>query len=146
MKVIKICPVCSNPAIEVPFETVSNLLKLEAMKSQLDSKEKYWVCTSPVCYVTYFCKTATFSAGDIKVPFWFKNHDVDIPICYCSKLTRAEITDAVKHGCATIDEVQAYTKKNITGNCLRENPLGNCCREVFLFTMGKLTEPTQSKP
>jgi hypothetical protein len=38
-------------------------------------------------------------------------------------LTRGEIKNAVKQGKRTIDEVQAFTQKNITGLCEERNPL-----------------------
>lgn len=46
----------------------------------------------------------------------------EVPICYCSNLTEKEIFNAVTDGCKTIDDVQEYTDKNITGKCMTENP------------------------
>lgn len=56
----------------------------------------------------------------------------DVPICYCSNLTEIEKFNAVRNGCKSIDDVQEYTDKNITGKCKTENPLGKCFRNVFL--------------
>lgn len=137
MVIIEICPKCSNPGIEVKNETVINLLK-EAYKKNVARKDIYSICTNPVCQLSYFSKSSVFSVNDVKKSIWFKNTNPDVPICYCSNITRGEIYNAVTNGCETIEAVQKYTDKNITGNCLKENPLGKCCRNVFLFTMQKV--------
>jgi len=139
MKIIEICPVCSNPGIEVEHITVSSLLKNGKMKS-ISADKKYFICSNSACIVTYFLSGGYFTVDDLKTEVWFKNSGKDIPICYCSDLTRGEISAAVKNGCKTINDVQKYTKKNATGNCRTMNPLGKCCRDVFLKTIKDATE------
>lgn len=136
MGVIKICPTCSNPAIEVEVETVSNLL-IDQIKSKADVNKKYYICTNPTCNVSYFNEATTFTINDIKVPLWFKDKGMNAPVCYCSKITRGEIVNAVENGCSTIADVQRYTEKNVTGNCLKENPMSKCCGDVFLYVINK---------
>jgi len=50
------------------------------------------------------------------VPFWFKDPGLDVPICYCSNLTRRDIVQAVKNG---IKQFPKY--KIIPGKILLEN-------------------------
>ena len=66
-----------------------------------------------------------------------KNDTDDAVICYCSDLTRGEITNAVKNGCRTIPDVRKYTNKNITGQCAEKNPSRKCCGKVFLNEIKK---------
>ena len=83
---------------------------------------------------SYFSKHHTFMTTDLIKPLFFKDNGDNVPICYCSDLTRGEIKNAVKKGKRTISEVQKFTQKNITGLCEERNPLGKCCRNVFLKT------------
>jgi hypothetical protein len=134
MKIIKVCPVCGSVCVEVDSVTVDSMLNQDLNEDQI--KNKSWaVCVNANCNVSYFNEKITLKINDIKVPLWFKDFGLEVPICYCSNLTRGEIIDAVKNGCRNIKEVQTYTKKNITGKCKKEKPLGQCCRNVFLQTI-----------
>lgn len=134
MDIIQVCPVCGSVGVEVESKTVKCLVKSDLIAKQI--KNKNWsVCINSDCNAAYFNDEMIFKINEIKVPLWFKDLGSEVPICYCSVLTRGEIINAVKNGCKTIDEVQKYTGKNITGKCREENPLGKCCRNVFLKTM-----------
>jgi len=139
MEIIEICPLCSNVGIKIEEVTLKSMIT-ENMKKEIIPDSEYYICSNPNCTVSYFCENNYFTVNDIKVSIWFKDSGLDVPICYCSNLTRGEIINAVKNGCKTIDEVQEYTGKNITGKCVIKNPLGKCCRNVFLKTIeqGKL--------
>jgi hypothetical protein len=131
MKIIPICPVCGAVGIDVNRKTVKCMLKEKPKKQTL--KGKLWaVCSNPGCKVAYFSGKTAFETEALKVPLWFKDPGANVPICYCSKLTRGEIAAAVKGGCKTIGAVQKKTGKNITGKCRKRNPLGRCCRDVFV--------------
>ncbi len=133
MQMIHSCPVCSNPAVKVQVETVANLLKDGKMKTGFDDKAHYRICTNPGCAVSYFNNNTIYDTQDIKVPLWFKKpKEADVLICYCSGLTRGDIINAVRNGCDSLAAVRAFTKKTLTGQCLRKNPLGKCCHEVVL--------------
>jgi bacterioferritin-associated ferredoxin len=136
MKVIEICPCCSNIGIEVEEITVEHLTN-EKAKEKLAFGKKWHICSNQQCAVSYFSKDTYLTIDEINVPIWYKDPGPEVPICYCSKLTRGEIIQAVKNGCKTIDDVQKYTGKNTTGKCKLENPLGKCCRNVFISIIGK---------
>lgn len=131
MDVIEICPSCGGLGIEVEPITVKNMLN-DDLKSEINDNVKWYICSSENCETVYFSNDNKYSKKDVGVLIWFKEHIDDVPICYCSNLTEKEIFGAVRNGCRTIDEVQEYTGKNITGKCKTENPLGKCCRNVFL--------------
>lgn len=131
MEIIEICPCCSSVGIEVAEITVKHLIH-EKVREKFVLGQKWHICSNQQCMVSYFCKNTYFNIDDLKVPIWFKDSSSEVPICYCSKLSRGEIFQAVKNGCKTIDDVQKYTNKNITGNCKHENPLGKCCRNVLI--------------
>jgi hypothetical protein len=132
MEIIKICPNCGNPAIAVVESAVEYNLKKTL---SFQSNKKWSICSNPVCEVSYFSKDLQFSLNDLINPLWFKDNGDNVPVCYCSDLTRGEIKNAVRQGCKTIDDVQELTNKNITGFCEERNPLGKCCRNVFLKTI-----------
>lgn len=140
MEIIRICPVCGSPGVEVKEVTVRSLLKPEKADS-VTRKNGWHICANPECRIAYFAADESFSVDDLRVAIWFKDKSEDAPICYCSKLTKKEIIDAVRHGCRTIDQVQVYTGKSITGHCVRENPLGRCCRDVFIWAMKEGERP-----
>lgn len=131
MAIIQICPSCGNLGIEVEPITVNCMLK-DDLKSEFKDNAKWFICSSENCDTVYFSDEKAYSKNDVRVLIWYKEHTDEVPICYCSNLTEKEIFNAVKNECKTIDDVQAYTGKNITGKCKTENPLGKCCRNVFL--------------
>jgi hypothetical protein len=128
---IQICPDCSTPAISVLESAVMYNLK-DSGEKVLQQKQKWSICINQECNCFYFSKEIKFTISDLIKPLWFKDRNDNVPICYCSDLTRGEIKEAVTKGYKSIDEVQQFTKKNITGFCEQKNPLGKCCRNVFL--------------
>lgn len=135
METIKLCPNCNGLGLLVENMTVKCIL-LDKYKSHVLDSEQWNICANPGCEITYFTeKGKKFTKSDVKVKVWYKEVTNDTPICYCSNLTRGEIINAMKNGCKTISEVQKYTNKNITGKCRFKNPLGKCCRNVFMSSM-----------
>jgi len=114
MEIIQICPVCGIPAIGVNGKAVKYNI-IESKRNLVDENKKWNVCNNPSCDCSYFSKHLTFKISDLIVPFFFKDNSDSVPICYCSNLSRGEIKNAVKNGCRSIDDVQNYTKKDITG-------------------------------
>jgi len=134
MKIIQICPKCGAPAVGVNVEAVKFNV-IESLQALITVKNKWNICINPDYDCSYFSKTIELSKADLKVPLFFKEKADDVPICYCSSLTRGEIKEAVINGFKSIDDVQNYTKKDVTGMCEERNPLGKCCRKVFLKTI-----------
>ncbi|MBY9005134.1 MAG: (2Fe-2S)-binding protein [Candidatus Lokiarchaeota archaeon] len=137
MKIIDICPECACPGVEININALENIIKKEK-KENISLESHYFICTSPLCNISYFSNENTFTNNDLIHPIWYKDDGMNVPICYCTNLTRGEIIEAVKNGCKTIDDVQKFSKKKIiTGKCESKNPIGKCCRNVFLYTMKK---------
>lgn len=132
--IIEICPICNNVGFPVKNETVISLSKKQ-FTAPIESK--LCACLEKSCSVAYFCANEYILKEDLKVPLWYKNDDSDVPICYCSDIKRKEIKIAVEHGCKSIDDVQEYLRKDSTGKCKNENPLGLCCRNIFLNEIEK---------
>lgn len=134
MKIIQICPKCGLPGVKVNKKAVMyNLRRSGGIKN--DVKIKWNICINPDCDCSYFSRKKLFSTSDLIKPLFYKDKSDNVPICYCSDLTRGEIKNAVKNRCKTIREVQNFTSKNITGNCEERNPFGKCCKQVFLRTI-----------
>lgn len=137
MEVIEICPKCNGLGVKVELSTVRNLV-LEKYKKLVENNVNWCICSDKKCDVIYFSPNSIYTKSDVKVKVWFKElSSEEVPICYCSNITNFEIMEAVKNGCKSIMDVQNYTKKNITGKCRYKNPLGRCCRDVFLSTLNK---------
>jgi bacterioferritin-associated ferredoxin len=134
MEVIQICPKCGLPAISVKEKSVRFNI-IDSKKGLIKSTSKWSVCNNPGCDCSYFSSIVLFRTYDLIKPLFFKDLSDNVPVCYCSDLTRGEIKNAVSNGKKTIDEVQEFTQKNITGYCEERNPLGKCCRNVFLKTI-----------
>ena len=119
---------------------VASLLRGRSLKDRyrnINNEQQWYICSNPSCKISYFNDSEYYKTNDIKVKIWFKTKSMLAPICYCSNLTRKDIKKAVENGCKTIDDVQKFTKKNITGKCKTMNVLGRCCRNVFLYEIDK---------
>ncbi|MBN1181353.1 MAG: (2Fe-2S)-binding protein [Bacteroidales bacterium] len=134
MEILHICPQCGIPAIHVGEKVVLFYIKTA---DSLPTGKKWSACPNSECEIAYFTKGYDIYQKDLTVKLFYKRGDIDVPICYCSNLKRGEIHEAVKAGCLSIDQVQEYTGKDITGYCEEKNPLGKCCRNAFLFEIRK---------
>jgi len=130
MSIIQICPVCASPGLLVSLKVVSFFTG-----DSFSENDKFHACVNESCRIAYFNQQRQYKIDQLHSSLWYKNNGDDVPICYCSKLTRGEILDAVKSGCNSIDAVQEFCGKDRTGFCETENPVGGCCREVFLYTI-----------
>ena len=138
MSIIPICPTCGTPAISVDCEVVKHFT------TTATTSDKRWAaCVSATCATAYFCKSQIIGINDLTQALWYKDKGARVPICYCSQLTRGEIQAAVNNGATTIDDIQSMTKRNRTGHCQRENPLGGCCRDAFLMEINKAKEHSE---
>mgnify|MGYP000892608152 FL=1 len=119
------CPVCKKIGQPVPTGTIESLT-LNPVEPQ-----DFYLCMSPNCLVAYFSESGkTIPIECVQVPIWYKDQNSSVPICYCAKLTRGEIIEAVKKGATTITEVRQLTGKTQTGECHSKNPSGRCCHNA----------------
>jgi bacterioferritin-associated ferredoxin len=127
MTIAPICPKCGAPAISVSHGVVEHFSRATPVPS-----DRWAACVSATCSLAYFCDRQQIASDDLTQRLWYKDKGKDVPVCYCSQLTRGEIRHAVDQGAGTIAEVQRMTGKNRMGFCSTENPLGFCCRDAFL--------------
>ena len=124
-----LCPECSREGKSIKTETLNNMLN-DDIKDKIKEND-YCACINSDCNVSYFNGKNIFLINDTRVKIWYKDDGPDVPICYCSKIYRGEITEAVEKNYDTIEKIREYTGKNITGKCTTENPLGICCHKEF---------------
>ena len=53
-----------------------------------------------------------------------KDNDI---ICYCSKVTRGQIYDAISKGAKTLDDIRRITGACTIGKCKELSPRKRCC-------------------
>ena len=144
MKIIQICPDCGMPGVKVYNKAVKYNLKKSA-RAKGDDRLSWNACLNPACKCSYFSRGREFTTADLVKPLFYKDSSDNVPICYCSDISRGEIKEAVKNGCRTMREVHKFTKKNKTGSCEKKNPLGKCCKQVFLRTINDNIEIVKIK-
>lgn len=122
------CPLCGNTGIVVRSITVAHLVADEC-RAEVKG-EGFRICMNEDCDVVYYQdkEGARFLADQIRVPVWFKKDADPKYACYCSKVTEAQVIEAVAvKGAQTVQEVNAITGAMRHCNCIEENPLGACC-------------------
>lgn len=126
------CPECGAAGIQVKSVTVKNMVL--PSKVSWVTEETYFLCPSPTCKVVYFSLTSQFYFGkeDIRVAVWLKDQGLDVPLCYCQKVTRRDILEALAGGCPPeLKAVMEHTGAGRGGRCLTENPVGRCCHSIL---------------
>jgi NAD(P)H-nitrite reductase large subunit len=48
-------------------------------------------------------------------------------VCYCSKVTKQQILEAIKGGAKTLQDIRNVTNACTMGNCQELNPKKRCC-------------------
>ncbi len=70
-------------------------------------------------------------------------------VCYCSKVSEADIRSAIDGGASSLDEVIRMTGAMENSNCKVNNPKGVCCygdlKAVFERLIGGASEDDNSK-
>ena len=135
MNITPICPKCGTVAVRVVREVVCHFANVSVANSS-----RWAACTSRTCDTAYFCERQRITKTQLKQLLWYKDRRHSTPVCYCSHLTRGDIRAAVRRGASSIRDVQRVTKKNRTGFCTKENPLGACCRDAFLCEIARALE------
>lgn len=106
-------------------------------------RDDYFVCLNKECKVAYFGynKKVMLKNSDLKMQIWFKDGTNPKYICYCSKVTEAEITEAVvKHGARTVNDIVKITGAMKNSNCKINNPLGKCCSSDIQKVINNIIE------
>jgi NAD(P)H-nitrite reductase large subunit len=125
------CPVCGNEGISVGTFIVGHLVEDEYRNLVLG--ERYRICMDENCDVVYFNSEdqISFRKNQVRVPIWFKSGADPKYACYCSKVTEAQVIEAVLNGARTVAEVNAATGAMKNSNCRENNPLGVCCHKII---------------
>ena len=84
---------------------------------------------SPDCSVAYYGTDGSrLSTDQLKVPVWFKDGATPKYVCYCSKVTEAQVLDAVvKDDAENLIDIVKLTGAMKNSDCVHNNPLGVCC-------------------
>lgn len=101
---------------------------------------QYYLCKSETCDVAYYSyhPETTIKKGQVKVPIWFKEGADPKYICYCNKVTEADIINAVKNeGAENMKDIVKLTGAMKNGNCEINHPTGKCCSPVIQETIDK---------
>jgi bacterioferritin-associated ferredoxin len=122
---IKTCPICKVNGELVSNVTVESLSKIESIEVNQD----HYLCLNPTCDVVYFTANKNLiMKSDVKVPIWYKKDADPQYICYCSKVEKPEIVDAiVNKGCKTVSEIVKNTNAMNNSDCIHKSPTGKCC-------------------
>lgn len=132
------CPSCGTTGTPVNRVTIQHLL-LDEMSGQLKEGD-YALCMNPSCETSYFSHDANvqYKQSQVKVPLWFKEGANPKYACYCSQVTEEQVIHAVKEeGATTLKEVLRKTGAMTNSDCLKKNPLGECCHETIQEAINK---------
>ena len=62
----------------------------------------------------------------------WKNEPDDRLVCYCIKVNKQTIVNAIKLGCDTLTKIKEKTKACTGSDCKKLNPTGKCCSKDIL--------------
>lgn len=128
----KKCPECNSVGVSVKTETVFSLLKEKTENKII--RENYALCMNPSCLISYYSVSSNiiFHIDDITVPLWYKSESKPIFACYCSRVTKDDVINALKNnGARTVQEINKVTGSMKNADCLHKNPLGKCCHNII---------------
>lgn len=116
------CPVCNGRGLLVRWVTVRHLVRQD--RKDNIPEEGYHLCLNAECDVVYFGPAILYE-DDVKVRVWFKERDESRPICYCKRVTEAEILAHIRSGCCdSLEDIQNHTGANTGKECVAKNPAG----------------------
>ncbi|NLP06051.1 hypothetical protein GX411_08900 [Candidatus Fermentibacteria bacterium] len=61
-------------------------------------------------------------------------------ICYCGKVTRGAILNAISSGARTLEDIQRMTGAGVGSRCRELNPRGVCCHADILGILDETAE------
>jgi len=53
-------------------------------------------------------------------------------VCYCSKVTKGQIINALVNGAKTLDDIREMTGACTLGKCKELSPRGKCCSPIII--------------
>ncbi|ACZ19761.1 BFD domain protein (2Fe-2S)-binding domain protein [Thermanaerovibrio acidaminovorans DSM 6589] len=115
------CPRCGAEGSRVHSRTVESLVTSPVPPGD------YWLCTSPDCPVVYHSGDVIFTVDQVRVPVDFKAGASPRYVCYCDRITREQVLEAIRNGAVTVDDVARMTGGMRGGRCGENNPKGRCC-------------------
>lgn len=59
----------------------------------------------------------------------WENAGLEEIVCYCNKVSKGDIIDAIADGAETVEQISAANKAGDGKDCATLNPSGKCCRE-----------------
>ena len=131
-----VCPRCGKQGQKVKAITINHLV-IEALTSSVNDQD-YFLCMSEDCDVAYYNDMQIFNISQLNVPLWFKKDADPKYACYCSKVTEAQVIDAiVNKGALTMSDVLRITGAMKHAQCQNNNPLGVCCHLIVQDAMKK---------
>jgi bacterioferritin-associated ferredoxin len=133
-----LCPACKMSGIKVKNYTVKNLVLDEL--AELVGDMDYYLCRNEKCDIVYYNveSNLNFNKQKVKVPIWFKENANPKYVCYCSKVTEAQVINAVVNdGAKSVDDIVILTGAMKNSQCQRNNPLGTCCHQIIQDAIDK---------
>jgi hypothetical protein len=130
------CPVCGTRGIPVTAAVMKNMVDRphrEALNGQ-----NFRFCTAASCPIAYFDNRSAkyLDVQDVNKPITIKNPGPDVPVCYCLRVNRKTIIDAVFAGKVHSSEDAKRVTKACTGKaCHIVNPAGTCCGDQLRDTV-----------
>ncbi len=127
------CPTCNMFGEIVSNLTVYSLSDKERRR-QIDQggDDGYSICLTPSCNTLYYLKKSIISTDQARREFHLKDSSSTHTICYCLKIDRDEIVDAVHNQKLTgMRDIMKTLKGEPPCKCEKNNPTGLCCEDEF---------------
>ena len=103
-KTTKKCPACGQVGLSVDKITVQHLI-IREQTSRITGNH-YMICMNEDCNVVYYSVDTddVYLKDQVSVSIWFKQDANPKYACYCSKVTEADVINAVLyHNARTVD-------------------------------------------
>ncbi len=127
------CPLCMEFGEKISNITVYSLTK-KALRGDMtrDGDDGYNICLKPSCKCVYYSKNRVIKTDELKREFHLKDDSTIYTVCYCLKITKDEIVDAVQNKKLTgMKDIMRDLKGEPPCVCHKNNPTGLCCENEF---------------
>lgn len=138
------CPVSGVRGLATKIDpTVGNHVR-ESTWEHLIGLDEVFFCPDSNCPVVYFDSEIRHIWGieDLKTRVGVKSDLDPVPVCYCRRVTRAQIAyEILERGCCdSVKDIKEFTKANTGELCLVTNPSGRCCGAHVRRIVGEIVE------